>query len=211
MVNYENGKIYKIVCTLPDIDDIYVGATTKKLSDRMSCHRCEAKGSKWNFKLYKFIRLHGLENFEIELLEEYSCNSKKELGKREQHWMNTLNPSLNSQNATSHRKEVVKRYNNKPETKALMRDYRMNNPDKYKYKPPTDAQKVKIAASYQRRMKAMTADEREAHLAKRKASYQRRRKAMTHEQLVAFRAKELARRKARKNKIELLKSSVLES
>ena len=118
MVNYANGKIYKIVCTLPDIDDIYVGGTATRLSRRMCCHRSEARRTKCNSKVYQFMRKYGVENFKIELLEEYPCKSRKELGKREQHWIDTLKPSLNTANATSHRKDVLKRYNNKPERKA---------------------------------------------------------------------------------------------
>lgn len=40
MVNYKNGKIYKIVSRYTDM--IYIGSTTKKyLSDRMYTHRYE--------------------------------------------------------------------------------------------------------------------------------------------------------------------------
>ena len=208
MVNYSNGKIYKIVCTLPNIDDIYVGGTAKpKLSDRMCCHIYEAKGSKWNFKLYKFMRLHGIQNFKIELLEEYSCQSRKELGVREQYWMDILKPSLNSMPATSHRKEVCRRYDSKPESKAKARAYRLANKEtiyekvKLRIANRTPEERKIWNAKNKVYRDSRTPEQREAHLAKRKASYQRRRKAMTPEQLVAFRAKELARRKARKNKI----------
>ena len=131
MVNYANGKVYKLVCTLPGIDDNYVGATCSKLSKRMGCHRCEAKATKWNFKLYRFMRQHGIENFKIELLENWPCTSKKELGLREQHFIDLLKPTLNDQSATSHRKEVLRRYNNKPERKARMKRYYQENKHKW--------------------------------------------------------------------------------
>ena len=123
MPNYANAKVYKLVCTLPGVDDIYVGATTKGLPWRMCSHRCEAKALKCNYRLYKFMRKHGIRNFGIELIETWPCASRKELGVREQHWIDELKPSLNVMPATSHRKEVVKRYNNKPERKAYMRAY----------------------------------------------------------------------------------------
>ena len=174
MVNYANGKIYKLVCTLPDIDDIYVGGTAKpKLSDRMCCHRCEAKASKWNFKLYKFMREHGAENFKIELLEEYPCKSKKELGKREQHWIDTLKPSLNTANATCHRKEVVKRYNSKPSTKAYYREYRRKHPQKY-----TEEQKQRRKEYNKRRFASMSQEDRDALNAKRRARRAAKRAAL---------------------------------
>ena len=135
MVNYANGKVYKLVCTLPEVHDIYVGATAyPKLSLRMSSHRSEAKATKWNFKLYRFIREHGIGNFEIELIENWPCTSKKELGVREQHWIDELKPALNT-NCGSNRKEVLRRYNNKPERKAHMKRYYQKNKhrwDKYK-------------------------------------------------------------------------------
>ena len=124
MPNYANSKVYKLVCTLPGVDDIYVGATTyARLQTRLSCHRCEAKALKWNFRLYEFMRKHGIGNFAIELIEPWPCASRKELGVREQHWIDELKPSLNAMPATSHRKEVLRRYNNKPERKAYMRAY----------------------------------------------------------------------------------------
>ena len=173
-----------MVCTLPDIHDIYVGGTAKpKLIDRMCCHKCEAKGSKWNFKLYQFMRKYGVDNFKIDLLQKYPCKSRKELGKREQHWIDLLKPSLNSQNATSHRKEVSKRYNSKPETKAyqserykLIRDSRSEaereaHLAKLRAQAAEPERKQKKAAYHKRRMKAMSEGEREAHLAKRNAQY----------------------------------------
>ena len=140
MVNYANGKVYKLVCTLPGIDDIYVGGTAyPRLSQRMCCHRSEAKATKWNYKLYRFMRQHGIENFKIELLENCPCTSKKELRLREQHFIDLLRPTLNSTNATSNRKEVLRRYNNKPERKARMKRYYQENKHKWdKYKRTRD-------------------------------------------------------------------------
>ena len=36
MVNYTNGKIYKIICLTTN--DIYIGSTTKPLSTRLANH-----------------------------------------------------------------------------------------------------------------------------------------------------------------------------
>ena len=51
------------------------------------------------------MRTVGLENNKIVLLEFYPCQNKQKLRKREQYWMNKLNPSLNQQKAFSCRKE----------------------------------------------------------------------------------------------------------
>ena len=42
MVNYNNGKIYKIVANSGEECDVYVGSTTKsRLCERMSQHRSD--------------------------------------------------------------------------------------------------------------------------------------------------------------------------
>ena len=134
MVLYTNGKVYKLVCTLPDVHDIYVGATCSNLWRRESEHRWEANGTRCNSKVYRFMREYGSRNFKIELIENYPCTSKKELGVREQHWIEELKPALNTY-CGSNRKEVLRRYNNKPERKAHMKRYYQKNKhrwDKYK-------------------------------------------------------------------------------
>lgn len=141
-----------------------------------------AKGSKWDFKLYKFMREHGVENFTIELLEEFPCQSRKELGKREQHWIDTLQPSLNSIPATSHRKEVVKRYESKPETKAKRRAYELANREHI-----NESRRVRIANRTPEECKIWT------------AKNQAWRDSWTQEKRDAVNARRRARRAAKKN------------
>ena len=128
MPNYQNGKIYKLLCTLKGIDEIYVGATVSELYQRLSEHRNSA--NKKNCKIYKFMREKGIKNFQMELLENVSCQSKKELDVREQHWIDTLKPSLNSYNSTPNPKAIWDRYNSKPSTKARRRAWAIANKDK---------------------------------------------------------------------------------
>jgi hypothetical protein len=99
MVNYTNGKVYKIepTCEMLDEGDIYIGSTTKMyLSQRMDSHRTQykqwKKGSKTSKKIYSFnvFDKYGLENCKITLLEICSCNSKDELLSRESHYIKTL-------------------------------------------------------------------------------------------------------------------------
>ena len=80
--NYQNGKI---CCIRKNIDDdIYVGSTTQTLSKRMAKHRGEINCKKsFNYKIYVRMRELGVENFYIELLEEYSCENVEQLRKRE--------------------------------------------------------------------------------------------------------------------------------
>ena len=97
MVNYNNGKIYKIQ---PKSDgeqgDIYIGSTTKVLlSQRMSEHRCDYK--RWKKgntnKVTSFILFdkYGVENCEIVLIEIVNVESKDELIAREKHWIQSTN------------------------------------------------------------------------------------------------------------------------
>ena len=77
MVNYGNGKIYKIV---NDVNGMtYYGSTTSKICKRMSCHRAEYKLKK--SKTYE--KFGNIEDCKIFLVEEYPCENKEQLCSRE--------------------------------------------------------------------------------------------------------------------------------
>ena len=88
MVNYSNSKIYKIQCRNKE-GEIYIGSTTKQyLSQRMdnhhSAYRFWKKGGKTNkCKSFDIFDLYGVENCEIELIENFVCESKDQLRARE--------------------------------------------------------------------------------------------------------------------------------
>ena len=86
MVDYRKGKIYQIRNIIDD--DVYVGSTTNTLEGRMKGHR---QGShtkcKQHLQLYKKMNEYGFDKFFVELIEEYPCNSKIELGAGEGHWI----------------------------------------------------------------------------------------------------------------------------
>ena len=93
--NYQNGKIYCIRNSLDD--DLYIGSSCQSLSKRMAWHRdARKKDKKKHFKLYQKMNNFGVENFHIELLENYPCNSKEELLKREGEKIREFKPVLNS-------------------------------------------------------------------------------------------------------------------
>jgi hypothetical protein len=89
MVNYQLGKIYKIVGD----GNVYVGSTCKKLlSQRLSGHVSNYKGF-LNGKSQIFTTSYEcLKNndYYIELLETCPCNSKDELHVRERFWIEQL-------------------------------------------------------------------------------------------------------------------------
>ena len=85
MVNYQNGKIYKIVSD--NTDKIYIGSTTEKyLSRRLSGHNRDFKSNK-NYSSSQVLK-YG--NNSIILIESFPCNSVDELCKRERHYIETL-------------------------------------------------------------------------------------------------------------------------
>lgn len=76
---YKRGKIYTIRCRYDDTL-IYVGSTIDTLAKRMGGHK--NKSTKVIYPLYKKIN-NDWDNWFIELYENYPCNNKQELLKRE--------------------------------------------------------------------------------------------------------------------------------
>jgi hypothetical protein len=133
MVNYNNGKIYKIECLTGDIDDIYIGSTTKNyLSKRMVQHRSDykrwkesdVKGITSSFKIFD---KYGVDNCIITLLENVNAKSKEELLARESYYIRTsycVNKNIMGRTRKEweveyyeQNKERIKEYQMKPEIK----------------------------------------------------------------------------------------------
>ena len=109
MVNYNNGKIYKIVADNGDEGDVYIGSTTKqRLCDRMCEHRCHFKrwkeGKQERITSCDIFGKYGIENCNIVLLELVNCNSKDELTARERFWIEST-ICVNKQIPTRTKKE----------------------------------------------------------------------------------------------------------
>jgi hypothetical protein len=84
MVNYSNGKVYKIVPTVEPKDegDVYYGSTTKEyLSQRMDGHRRDFKKNEMNARCSSKLLFEkfGVENCVIVLVELVDAKSKDEL------------------------------------------------------------------------------------------------------------------------------------
>ena len=96
MVNYNNGKIYKIepICEHEE-NEIYIGSITKQyLSQRMDEHRRKYnswKEGKANYVTsFSIFDKYGVVNCGIVLLESVNVDSKDELHAREKHYIKTL-------------------------------------------------------------------------------------------------------------------------
>ena len=81
MPDYKNGKIYKLWS--PEGDEIYIGSTTQSLALRKAKHKNDRCSSKVLFEKYTDIR--------IELLEEYPCDNKEQLNKKEGEYIRNNN------------------------------------------------------------------------------------------------------------------------
>jgi hypothetical protein len=123
MPDYSKGKIYCIKNVIDD--DKYYGSTIEPLAVRWRKHKTARNME--NFKhrpIYKKMNELGIENFFIELVEEYSCNNKLELFAREKHWVKeygTLNQNIPSR--------TKKEYNldNKEKLSEQSRQYKIEH------------------------------------------------------------------------------------
>ena len=79
-LRYQRGKIYTIRC-YDDDKLIYVGSTIEKLSTRMAKHRYTKDCSLSQYVIDNFNG--NWKNWYIELYEEYPCDNKELLEKKE--------------------------------------------------------------------------------------------------------------------------------
>ena len=133
--DYSKSIIYKLCCKNPNITEIYVGSTInfkkRKYDHKSVCNNNSETNKKYNLKVYKFIRDNGgFENWDIIMLEEYSCENKKQLEKRERYYIELLKSNLNVE-LPSRTKEEYKQQN-KENKKQLDKKYREKNKDKIK-------------------------------------------------------------------------------
>jgi hypothetical protein len=97
-LNYKNAKIYVIKNHKNEL--VYVGSTTQSLSKRFSWHKKKMSCPRdQNCKIYKAMREEGIENFYIELVEEYPCDNIEQLHKREGYWIRQFNSYNNGYNS----------------------------------------------------------------------------------------------------------------
>ena len=152
MGKYQNGKIYKIADC--NFTKCYIGSTCESLSQRMARHRRHYRfylknPSRCMTSFYLFDEV-GIENCKIYLIENFPCNSKEELLRREGfHIQNNecVNRCLAGRTPTEYKayynplnqdkiKEGYKQWyeNNKEHWKEKAKEYREKNKDKINQK-----------------------------------------------------------------------------
>jgi hypothetical protein len=141
MPDYNKGKIYTIRSKTDDTL-IYVGSTIQQLSVRIGGHKIKSRDIKYQNRLiYKTIN-NNWDNWYIELYEEYPCENKEQLCKREGEVIReigTLNVVVagrtrkeyreeNKEQITEHKKEYYE--NNKEQITDKHKIYYEENKDK---------------------------------------------------------------------------------
>ena len=115
--NFANGKVYCIRNRNDGDKIVYVGSTTRPLSERMADHRKSIKRSP-ELKIYKLMGEVGVEHFHIELLVDFPCERKEQLLKAEGEQIrkhNTVLNGYNTQIAGRSQQEYMKEYELRPD------------------------------------------------------------------------------------------------
>ena len=136
---YQNGKIYRLIC---EDGRYYYGSTIQKLYIRLNHHKCSSKTD--TNKIYLHINKIGWDNVKIELIESYPCDSKQELNKKEEYYINQsiLDPKcLNTISAyltEEQQKERIDTYqsqyriDNAEKRRDYSKQYALEHPDQVK-------------------------------------------------------------------------------
>ena len=139
-MDYSKTHFYKIVCKDINIPDCYVGHTTN-FSKRKSYHKesCLKENNKsYNMPLYKFIRDNGgWDGFDMILIETEHCDNSLEARKKERHYIEALNASLNQKapfRSIPERKEYKHNWykNNFERIAEYKKQHYQDNKDHYK-------------------------------------------------------------------------------
>lgn len=93
-MNIKKGKIYKIINKENNL--IYVGCTINSIEQRFYEHIYRCFKTDYKSKLYNSIKKYGIENFQIELIEECELNVIYETEKKHIKELDTYRNGLNS-------------------------------------------------------------------------------------------------------------------
>lgn len=104
---YQKGKIYKLVDNTNG--NIYIGSTIQRLSQRKYAHKKDTING-YNKCMSKLIIANG--DYDIILIENYPCDSKDELLKRERYYIDNTDciNKVRCHITTDERKEYQKNY-----------------------------------------------------------------------------------------------------
>jgi hypothetical protein len=130
VLDYKNGQIYAIVNE--EGKEVYIGSSCQPLYKRWYQHKQDSK-RRSHFNVYKHIEeCGGFEKFRIILVEEYPCENKKQLERREGEHIKRINPVGNRFVAGRTQKEYNKLYReqNREGINERRREYYDENRDR---------------------------------------------------------------------------------
>ena len=105
-LDYQQSKIFKL--TSSQTDKVYVGGTVESLEFRFRCHLKEHQMKKPNVGPQNIFKFY--PDVQITLIEDYPCDSKLDLRKRQQEIMNEYGDRCcNLQSAIFDKKNVKRR------------------------------------------------------------------------------------------------------
>jgi hypothetical protein len=145
MVNYDESKIYRIVCNTTGL--VYYGSTVKILSGRLAGHCYNyRKYLEGNDHYYTSFEVLENDNYEIVLVENYPCDTKEELHARERFYIENnecVNKTIPTRTPAEYReehKEIINergkiyRESHKEEIAKINKKYNEENKEKIKQK-----------------------------------------------------------------------------
>jgi vacuolar-type H+-ATPase subunit H len=126
MPDYSKAKIYRIVSNVCDL--VYYGSTCETLSRRLCQHRGDYKlYLKENQNYITSFQIIEKGNYEIVLVENYPCNSKAELKKRERFYIEN-NDCVNKYIPGRTKEEYYQ--DNREKILEYLKEYREKNREK---------------------------------------------------------------------------------
>tara|TARA_R110000765_G_C18566440_1_gene564405 strand:- start:57 stop:551 length:495 start_codon:yes stop_codon:yes gene_type:complete len=147
MPDYSKTIIYKICCKNLDVKEIYVGSTcnfTKRKGEHKKDSIFENRKNH-NSKVYKFIRENGgFDNWDMVMIEEYSCENKMQKTQRERYWCEELKSELNSNVPGRSKKESNEAYRSQHRNQLCQYSKEYNEKNKEHRKKYREANKDKI-------------------------------------------------------------------
>ena len=127
MPDYQKGKIYKLWS--PSKNLVYYGSTTETISRRLSKHLTDLNryNNKTSTRYVNSFKILECEDYKIELVEEYPCNNRQQLCKKEGEYIKA-NECVNCAIAGRTAEEYCE--DNADKINERQKQYRKNNAEK---------------------------------------------------------------------------------
>ena len=112
-IRYKKGKIYKLIDNTNE--NIYYGSTIQTLKERLRGHNKDLKYFILKREKSFWCQSNKIlmnNDYKIELIEDYPCNNKKELNRREDYFIQNFNciNTRSAYNTPEQRKEKKRLY-----------------------------------------------------------------------------------------------------